>query len=236
MLFGKTNVPLYLADWQSFNAIYGTTNNPWDVSRVAGRLVGRLRGRAGGRPDRASRPAATSAPRSAIRRTTAACTATSRPRHRAAARSGAARQDRSASDISVIGPLGRSAADLELGLRVMAGPDAIDGARLAAPRCRRPAAEGTSRVQGRGDAHAIPARRWTTRSRTACRPSPTSSPAKVKVSDRARPAIDTAEAHRVYVLLLRAATSGRQTDEAFRADPRDRARDSTPATRATTRA
>src|SRR3984957_17600131 len=30
VLFGKTNVPLLLADWQSFNAIYGTTNNPWD--------------------------------------------------------------------------------------------------------------------------------------------------------------------------------------------------------------
>src|SRR2546426_2677706 len=36
VLFGKTNVPLYLADWQSFNAIYGTTNNPWDVSRAPG--------------------------------------------------------------------------------------------------------------------------------------------------------------------------------------------------------
>ena len=31
-------------------------------------------------------------------------------------------------DISVIGPLARSAADLELALSVMAGPDAIDGA------------------------------------------------------------------------------------------------------------
>ena len=38
---------------------------------------------------------------------------------------------------------------------------------------------------------------------------------KAKVSDTARPAIDTAEIHRVYVLLLRAATSGRQTPEEF---------------------
>src|SRR3989338_4227147 len=36
VLFGKTNVPLYLADWQSFNVVYGTTNNPWDLSRVPG--------------------------------------------------------------------------------------------------------------------------------------------------------------------------------------------------------
>src|SRR3970282_2062422 len=36
VLFGKTNVPLYLADWQSYNAIYGTSNNPWDLSKVPG--------------------------------------------------------------------------------------------------------------------------------------------------------------------------------------------------------
>ena len=29
-LFGKTNVPLLLSDWQSFNDIYGVTNHPWD--------------------------------------------------------------------------------------------------------------------------------------------------------------------------------------------------------------
>ncbi|HTY80711.1 MAG TPA: amidase family protein, partial [Candidatus Bathyarchaeia archaeon] len=36
VLFGKTNVPIYLADYQSYNAIYGTTNNPWDLSRSPG--------------------------------------------------------------------------------------------------------------------------------------------------------------------------------------------------------
>jgi amidase len=36
VLFGKTNVPLMLADHQSYNEIYGTTNNPWDVSRTPG--------------------------------------------------------------------------------------------------------------------------------------------------------------------------------------------------------
>ena len=35
-LFGKTNVPLNLADWQSYNEVYGTTNNPWDLSRTPG--------------------------------------------------------------------------------------------------------------------------------------------------------------------------------------------------------
>ncbi len=36
IVFGKTNVPLMLVDWQSFNDIYGTTNNPWDLTRVPG--------------------------------------------------------------------------------------------------------------------------------------------------------------------------------------------------------
>ena len=35
-LFGKTNVPFMLSDWQSFNEIYGTTNNPWDLTRTPG--------------------------------------------------------------------------------------------------------------------------------------------------------------------------------------------------------
>ena len=36
VIYGKTNVPVALADWQSFNPVYGTSNNPWDVSRSPG--------------------------------------------------------------------------------------------------------------------------------------------------------------------------------------------------------
>lgn len=36
VVFGKTNVPAALADWQTFNPIYGTTNNPWDTGRTPG--------------------------------------------------------------------------------------------------------------------------------------------------------------------------------------------------------
>ena len=36
VIFGKTNVPLNLADWQTFNEIHGTTNNPWDLTRSPG--------------------------------------------------------------------------------------------------------------------------------------------------------------------------------------------------------
>lgn len=36
IVMGKTNVPIDLADWQSFNEIYGDTVNPWDTSRTPG--------------------------------------------------------------------------------------------------------------------------------------------------------------------------------------------------------
>lgn len=36
VIVGKTNVPTQLADWQTFNPIYGTTNNPWDLGRTPG--------------------------------------------------------------------------------------------------------------------------------------------------------------------------------------------------------
>jgi amidase len=36
IILGNTNVPFGLNDWQSYNKIYGTTNNPWDMSRTPG--------------------------------------------------------------------------------------------------------------------------------------------------------------------------------------------------------
>jgi len=35
-LLGKTNVPLNVADFQSYNKIYGQTNNPWDLAHAGG--------------------------------------------------------------------------------------------------------------------------------------------------------------------------------------------------------
>lgn len=36
IVFGKTNTPYASGDWQSFNAVYGTTGNPWDPARTCG--------------------------------------------------------------------------------------------------------------------------------------------------------------------------------------------------------
>jgi len=36
IVFGKTNVPISCADVQTYNTLYGTCNNPWNESRTAG--------------------------------------------------------------------------------------------------------------------------------------------------------------------------------------------------------
>lgn len=49
VIFGKTNLPLFAQDFQSYNDVYGQTNNPRDVTRVPG-------GSSGGAGSRADRP------------------------------------------------------------------------------------------------------------------------------------------------------------------------------------
>src|SRR5215813_3710365 len=36
IIFGKTNLPIYAGDLQSYNEVFGTTNNPYDLSRTPG--------------------------------------------------------------------------------------------------------------------------------------------------------------------------------------------------------
>jgi amidase len=36
VIWGKTNTPVLAGDWQTYNALYGTTNNPWDLERTTG--------------------------------------------------------------------------------------------------------------------------------------------------------------------------------------------------------
>ena len=126
VLFGKTNVPLYLADWQTFNAIYGTTHNPWDLTRVPG-------GSSGGSA------AALAAGLTGIESGSDIGASIRNPAHYcgvyghkptygiASPRGHALPGGVAAGDISAIGPLARSGEDLALALEVMAGPDDIDG-------------------------------------------------------------------------------------------------------------
>src|ERR1700704_3850718 len=115
VLFGKTNVPLYLADWQSYNAIYGTTNNPWDVARAPGGSSG---GSAAALAAGLTGLEAGSDIGSSIRNPAHFCGVWGhKPTYGICPPAGQALPGNVApSDISVIGPMARSAADLALGL------------------------------------------------------------------------------------------------------------------------
>jgi len=36
VIYGKTNLPVSMADWQTFNPVYGTTGNPWNPDLIPG--------------------------------------------------------------------------------------------------------------------------------------------------------------------------------------------------------
>jgi amidase len=140
VLFGKTNVPLYLADWQSFNEIYGTTNNPWDVTRAPGGSSG---GSAAALAAGLTGLEAGSDIGASIRNPAHYCGVYGhKPTYGVVTPRGQALPGVVAvSDISAVGPMARSAADLTLALDVMSGPDHIDGAgwqlRLPKPKQKR---------------------------------------------------------------------------------------------------
>src|SRR5258706_11456367 len=124
VLFGKTNVPVLLADWQSYNPVYGTTNNPWDVTRSPGGSSG---GSAAALAAGLTGLEAGSDIGASIRNPAHYCGVWGhKPTYGICPPAGQALPGNVApSDISVIGPMARGAADLALGLEVMAGADAI---------------------------------------------------------------------------------------------------------------
>ena len=138
IVFGKTNVPVWLADWQSFNPIYGTTNNPWNTERTPGgssggsaaALAAGLTGLEIGSDIGAS-----------IRNPAHYCGVYGhKPTFDICSRDGHLLPGAYAhGDLSVIGPLARSAYDLETALDVIAGPNARDGTglKLDLPRSQK---------------------------------------------------------------------------------------------------
>ena len=138
VVLGKTNVPLVLADWQSFNDIYGTTNNPWDLARTPG-------GSSGGS---AAALAAGFGPLSlgsdiggSLRVPANYCGVYGhKPTHGIIPTRGHAPPSVPAVprdiDLAVVGPMARSASDIALALDILAGPDEARDAiayRLALP-------------------------------------------------------------------------------------------------------
>ena len=214
VVFGKTNVPYNLADFQSYNDVYGTTNNPWDLERVPGGSSG---GAAAALAAGLTGLEAGSDIGGSIRNPAHYCGVYGhKPTWGVLPLRGHAKPGVLApTDISVIGPLARDAGDLALALDVMAGPDRIEahGWRIDLPR-----------PQGRGPGdwrvavwaddpfcpvdHAV--RAAVLRAAEALRA------AGAEVDHEARPGFDPAEAEEVYTGLLQGALSARHGDEEFR--------------------
>jgi amidase len=140
IILGKTNVPFMLADWQSYNDNYGTTNNPWDVTRTPG-------GSSGGS---AAALAAGYVPLElgsdiggSLRAPAHFCGVFAhKPTHALVPSRGHVPPRAPARpvepDLGVVGPMARTADDLALALDVLAGPDEpmATAYRLALPAPR----------------------------------------------------------------------------------------------------
>jgi amidase len=139
VIMGKSNVPPYSADFQTANALFGRTNNPWDLTRTPGGSTG------GG----AAAVAAALTPlefsgdfSGSIRQPAAFCGVYGhRPSETALPRSGYSPdggRPNAACIFAVQGPLARSAADLAVALDVMAGPEVGEEVvwRVTLPRPR----------------------------------------------------------------------------------------------------
>jgi amidase len=142
VIIGKTNVPVALADWQTTNPIYGTTNNPYDIERTPGGSSG------GAAAALASGYVALelgSDIGGSLRTPAHYCGVFAhKPTYGVIARRGHnfPRQPAlpSAGDgLAVVGPMARSAQDIALAFDVIAGPDEQRdgiGWRLAMPQPR----------------------------------------------------------------------------------------------------
>jgi amidase len=203
VFFGKTNVPYRLLDFQSYNDIYGVTNNPWDLSRTPG-------GSSGGAA------AALAAGLTSLEVGSDIGGSIRNPAHYSGVFGHKPTFDIVASerlapppsvagiDLAVAGPLARSAEDLDATLRLLVGPGKLDHAvRVILPESRRKLHEyrvavwptdALSPVQ-----REIADRCQSLGNRLAA--------LGAKVSDTARPAFSSEHAASVYRRLLSAATN-----------------------------
>ncbi len=215
VIYGKTNLPVSMADWQTFNPVYGTTSNPWNPDLIPG-------GSSGGSA------AALAAGLTALELGSDIGASIRNPAHYCGVFGhkptyGLVPMDGHGNpgspvelDIGVGGPMARYADDLELGLNIVAGPNRLDAVGwkldLPAPRKTRPdqfraavMLEGPCVVQ---DSELTNQLTKTVESLESL---------GVQVDHDARPAIDLERSHEVYMALLRAATGTEASPELYAA-------------------
>jgi amidase len=214
VIFGKTNTPVGLSDWQTYNPVYGTTNNPWDISRVPG-------GSSGGAA------AALAAGLTGLELGSDIGASIRNPAHYCGVfghkptfqlcpiHGHNLPPNLSTRDMAVIGPLARSADDLALALGIIGQPDPFSarGIRVNLPKPQKNIRKlriavltnaATAEVDDSVQAGVLAAAQCFAR-------------AGATVSDGARPHFDLHDAHRTYIHLLRGATSPAVLDKDYAA-------------------
>ncbi len=215
VVFGKTNTPTLAADWQTFNPIFGTTNNPWDTARTPG-------GSSGGSA------AAIAAGLSGLELGSDIGGSIRVPSHwngvyghkptygivPARGHIPALPGALSEFDLAVLGPIARSAADLDLALALLAGPlaDRAVAWRLELPAPRHELLRDFRVAAWLDDAEFAvdpEVRRSLDDTVSALRA------AGVRVDEAARPAFTLAEALDTYLQLLWPIMMGGSPPEVF---------------------
>ena len=209
---GKTNVPVQLADFQSYNPIYGTTGNPWDTSRTPGGSSG---GSAASLAAGFCALEAGSDIGGSIRNPAHFCGVYGhKPTYGIIPMQGhelvAGLPD---ADLAVCGPLARSADDLHVALDIMAGPSEREalGWQLNLPAADFEDLKDLRVAVWANDDIA------TVTSETAERAvmvGETLSRLGARVSDTARPDFDLAQAEQNYQTLLTSVMTAAMTEEA----------------------
>lgn len=215
VIFGKTNVPLLLSDLQSYNAIYGTTNNPWDLTRGPGGSSG---GSAAALASGMTGLEIGSDIGGSIRNPAHFCGVYG---HKPtwgilSPRGHSLVEVINPTDISVVGPLARSAEDLALALRLMSGRDPLDAPGLKVDlQPPRTTALKEMRVAVWRDDPIMPVGR-----EVAARLEHVVQALKgagAQVREIERPPFDTGEAWEIYQFLLFAVLLARQPEERYEA-------------------
>ena len=204
VVLGKTNVPVGLADWQSYNPIYGVTRNPYDASRTPG-------GSSGGSSAALAAgygPLSLGSDIGGSLRVPAHCCGiyAHKPTYNLVPPRGHTPPPLPPlpfeRDLSVVGPMARTAGDLADLMAVIAGPDELDagrGYRLALPPARHAGLKGF-RILVLDDHPLMPVSASIRTALDRLATQLTTSGARVKRGSDALP--DLAEASRLYMRLL----------------------------------
>jgi amidase len=145
VIWAKTNLPIYAGDCQSYNEVFGTSSNPWDVTRTVGGSSGGSAGAlaAGFTPLEVGSDIGGS-----IRNPAAMCGVVGhKPSYGIVSAKGqipGPPGTLTLADLAVVGPMARTVADCRLGLDLLAGADDWHETawRLELPPARRPGPEG----------------------------------------------------------------------------------------------